>query len=67
MPAHDHSTIEITEQLHCPDRSCPDATTMIKISNEEGKEILLKISKPLVYVRKWDVEDLSKKAIVSSI
>lgn len=50
------SNVLITEIPHCIDRPCPDSTTQITIIKPDGKEQLIKISKPLVYIRKWDID-----------
>ena len=54
--------IEITELLHCLDRLCPDMTTKICISFK-GETKTYTVAKPLVYVRKWDIEALKISSI----
>lgn len=52
-PAYADARIDI-EDVPCQDPGCPDRETLISINNTERKEI--RIRKPLVYVRKWDIE-----------
>lgn len=54
------SEIAIVEIPHCIDRPCPDSTTQITIGKKNGIVKIIKISKPLVYVRKWDIEAVRK-------
>lgn len=49
----DNTTITITE-LNCCGENCPHIETVITIWTEKAQ--VFKIPKPLVYVRKYDVE-----------
>ena len=54
--------VEIIELRHCIDRPCPDMTTKICISYL-GENKIYTVAKPLVYVRKWDIEALNISSI----
>ena len=56
------ANIEIIELRHCLDRPCPDMTTKICISYL-GETKTYTVAKPLVYVRKWDIEALNISSI----
>jgi len=45
----------LVEDVPCIDEGCPDRETLIQI-NSAGKIEKIRIRKPLVYIRKWDVE-----------
>jgi hypothetical protein len=58
----DTAVIEIQEH-QCTDASCLHAETIFQIKNSENREEfgdLYKIAKPLVFIRKWDVEGMKK-------
>ena len=56
FPSHKDAIITVTE-LQCSDPGCPDMETVIAIYDE--KKVQFKIRKPLNYVRKWDIANLS--------
>jgi hypothetical protein len=58
----DTAVIEIQEH-QCTDANCLHAETVFKIKNDENTEggnEFYKIAKPLVFIRKWDVEGMKK-------
>ena len=54
----DAAVIDIVEH-QCRDASCLHAETVFKVKNG-GEGSLYKIAKPLVFIRKWDVEAMKK-------
>lgn len=44
-------------EIKCADPGCPDIDTYITIE-QEGTSRKFRIAKPLVYVRKWDIEGM---------
>lgn len=44
-------------EIKCADPGCPDIDTYISI-HQEGSFRKFRIAKPLVYVRKWDIEGM---------
>ena len=48
--------VHVKEEPHCADESCPLRKTTLKWSDTAGKSHHATIAKPLVYVRKPDVE-----------
>jgi hypothetical protein len=58
----DASVIEIQEH-QCTDANCLHSETIFKVKNgenTEGGNEFYKIAKPLVFIRKWDVEAMKK-------
>jgi hypothetical protein len=47
----------VIQEHVCTDPGCLHAETVFKVENTEGVA-LYKIAKPLVYVRKWDIEGM---------
>jgi len=45
----------LIEDVPCIDIGCPDRETLISIAGSGMKEEI-RIRKPLVYIRKWDIE-----------
>ena len=61
--------IEINEML-CAEPSCIHTETIFKISDvqDEIKTVrFYKISKPLVYIRKWDFDNLQESSSINSV
>ena len=54
----DEVTIMVTE-VNCIEPNCPDKETIIGIM-QEGNNQKFVIRKPLLYVRKWDIDALIK-------
>jgi hypothetical protein len=52
----DIDSVVIQEHV-CSDSSCLHAETVFSVQNTEGVA-LYKVAKPLVYVRKWDIEGM---------
>lgn len=48
--------IVIVKEIQCPDENCPDIETVILI-NVGYATNLIKIKKPLIYIRKADIEN----------
>ncbi|HTB62926.1 MAG TPA: hypothetical protein VK737_04995 [Opitutales bacterium] len=48
--------VEIHEEPHCPDPSCPLRRTVIEWTDSTGMTHQAKVVKPLAYVRRADVE-----------
>jgi hypothetical protein len=48
-------SVILIEDVPCIDVGCPDRETLINI---EGKDVVekIRIRKPLVFIRKWDIE-----------
>jgi hypothetical protein len=58
----DGAVIEIQEH-QCTDANCLHSETVFQVKNGENTEeglVLYKIAKPLVFIRKWDVEGLKE-------
>ena len=55
----DDVTIMVTE-INCWEINCPDKETKIAIL-QEGNNQQFSIKKPLLYVRKWDIDVLLKQ------
>jgi hypothetical protein len=53
----DGSEVLISE-VNCVDPGCPDMETLITIKIPDDTKKVYRIRKPLVYVRKWDIEAL---------
>ena len=51
--------IEI-EEHQCTEASCVHAETVFQVKNTEGGYDVYKIAKPLVFIRKWDIEGMKK-------
>ena len=61
--------IEINEML-CAEPSCIHTETIFKISDvqDELKTVrFYKIAKPLVYIRKWDFDNLKETSSINSV
>jgi nitrate reductase delta subunit len=58
MSLDDEVTIMVTE-LSCSDPGCPDKETIIGIIQKDNNK-KFSIKKPLLYVRKWDIDALFK-------
>jgi hypothetical protein len=61
---NDAASIKIQEH-HCTDASCLHAETVFQVKKGEDTQEreggdLYKIAKPLVFIRKWDVEAMRK-------
>jgi hypothetical protein len=54
----DDTEVSIHEHL-CSEPSCVHAETVFRTENTEGVSFY-KIAKPIVYVRKWDLDGLKK-------
>ena len=54
----DDITIMVTE-INCWEPNCPDKETVIAIL-QEGNNKKVSIKKPLLFVRKWDIDGLFK-------
>jgi hypothetical protein len=48
--------VEVREEPHCPDPTCPLLRTVLEWVDAAGKKHRVVIVKPLVYVRQADVE-----------
>ena len=57
--------IEITEHL-CTEASCLHAETVLKVENTEGSSFF-KIAKPLTFIRKLDVQNMTKMPSVNNV
>lgn len=60
MPIEEDEAILVSE-INCADPGCADMETMVALLSPKGKTRQFRIRKPLVYVRSWDIEALSKK------
>ena len=47
----------IVSEIKCADPGCPDIDTYITVI-KEGESRKFRIAKPLVYVRKWDIDGM---------
>lgn len=47
----------IVSEIKCADLGCPDIDTYITFI-KDGQSRKFRIAKPLVYVRKWDIEGM---------
>jgi hypothetical protein len=52
----DQAEISVSE-IKCTDPGCPDIDTYIYVKTEQGLK-KYRIAKPLVYVRKWDIDGM---------
>jgi hypothetical protein len=52
----ENAEVQVQEKPHCADESCPLRKTTLKWSDAAGKPHRAAIAKPLVYVRRPDVE-----------
>ena len=50
----------LISEINCVDPGCPDMETLITIKSPDNTPKVYRIRKPLVYVRKWDIEALIK-------
>jgi len=50
------TAVEVREEPHCPDPTCPLLRTVLEWVDAAGKKRRVVIVKPLVYVRQADVE-----------
>ena len=50
------AAVQVQEEPHCPDPTCPLRRTAIQWTDNEGKTHRAIIVKPLAYVRRPDVE-----------
>ena len=57
--------IEIVEHL-CTEASCLHAETVLKVENTEGSSFF-KIAKPLTFIRKLDVQNMTKMPSVNNV
>ncbi len=55
----DEAVIGIIEH-QCTDTNCLHAETIFQVKNREEEAMFYKIAKPLVFIRKWDVEGMKK-------
>lgn len=53
--------IVLVAEVNCAEPNCPDKETMITVFRKDGAPGKFNIRKPLVYVRKWDVETLARQ------
>ena len=53
--------IVLVAEVNCADPGCPDKETVITIFRKDGGPAKFTIRKPLVYVRKWDIEPLARQ------
>ena len=53
--------IEVREEPHCPDPSCPLKRTVVEWTEVAGKKRRAVVVKPLAYVRQGDVERAVRK------
>lgn len=51
--------LEVSE-IPCNEINCPDMETLLRIPLVSGVIRELRIRKPLVYIRKWDIDALIK-------
>jgi hypothetical protein len=49
-------SVQVQEEPHCPDPTCPLRRTVIQWADKDGKTHRTVIVKPLAYVRRTDVE-----------
>lgn len=47
----------VVSEIKCTDPGCPDIDTYIYVNFEHGLK-KYRIAKPLVYVRKWDIDGM---------
>jgi len=47
-------------EIPCNEINCPDMETMLSFPLSSGEIRSLRIRKPLVYIRKWDIDALIK-------
>lgn len=59
MQLPDEIIIRVTE-VNCAEPDCPDKETVIAIMKEKNSQ-KFSIKKPLLYVRKWDIDHLFKQ------
>lgn len=59
MQLSDAAILMVTE-LNCQEPGCPDKETVIAIL-QQGNNQKYNIPKPLLYVRKWDIDALQKQ------
>jgi hypothetical protein len=61
---NDDTEVSIHEHL-CSEPSCVHAETVFKVENGQNTEgsLFYKIAKPIVYIRKWDLDAMQKIAI----
>lgn len=59
LQLNDVAVIDIIEH-QCTDASCLHAETIFQVKNREGESAFYKIAKPLVFIRKWDVDGMKK-------
>jgi hypothetical protein len=62
------TTVEFTE-IACAEPSCVHTETFIEIENLGGNNARFKIAKPLVFIRKWDIDAMKEtpRSLDSSI
>lgn len=51
-------TLVLVAEVNCADPGCPVKQTQVAILHKNGNTRKLTIHKPLVYIRKWDIEPL---------
>jgi len=54
------ASVQVLEEPHCPDPTCPLRRTVIQWTDKEGQSHRAVIVKPLAYVRGPDVENALK-------
>jgi hypothetical protein len=61
LALNDDTEVSIHEHL-CSEQSCVHAETVFRVENGQNTEgpLLYKIAKPIVYIRKWDMDALKK-------
>jgi len=57
----DAETMVLVTELNCAEPNCPDKETVITIFHQNGNTQKYSIQKPLLYVRKWDIEPLVRQ------
>jgi hypothetical protein len=50
------ASMQVQDEPHCPDPTCPLRRTVLQWADKDGKTHRAVIVKPLVYVRRPDVE-----------
>ncbi len=53
--------IVLVAEVNCAEPNCPDKETAITVFRKNGAPGKFNIRKPLVYVRKWDIELLARQ------
>lgn len=51
----------LVAEVNCAEPNCPDKETLITVFYKNGAPSKFTVRKPLVYVRKWDIEPLARR------